>query len=79
MMQIQKVEQCIHDYISEAACDPTEKDIISYFDGKIAQEIVKQILNVLRVKDIIVLHEDGTYTLNNPGFDPSKHDWVIID
>jgi len=80
MMQIQtKIEQSIHDYIRDAPEDPTKKDIINHFKETINPETVEKTLQQLRIKDIIILHKDQTYTLNNPDFDSKKHDWVTIN
>jgi len=80
MMQIQtKVEHSIYNYVRDAQDDPTKEDIIEHFNGKFTRDMVKEALEQLRLKDMLVLHSNGAYSLNNPGFDPAKHDWVVLD
>ena len=80
MMQIQtKIEQHIYDYIRDAPDDPTKEDIINHLKETINPKIIEKTLKQLRLKDIIILHKDQTYTLNNPDLDQKKHEWVTIN
>ena len=74
-----KVGQSIYDYIRDASDDPTKDDVIEQFNGKIAPDMVKETLEQLRTNDMLVLHRDGSYSLNNPDFDQTKHDWGVLD
>lgn len=79
-MQIQtKVWQSIYDYIRDASDDPIKDDVVEHFNGKITPDMVKETLEQLRINDILVLHRDGSYSLNNLDFDPTKHDWGVLD
>lgn len=79
-MQIQtKVEHSIYNYVRDAPDDPTKDDVIEHFNGKITPDMVNETLEQLRTNDMLILHSDGFYSLNNPDFDPTKHDWVVLD
>lgn len=79
-MQIQtKDGQSIYNYVRDAPDDPTKDDVIEHFNGKITPDLVTETLEQLRINDMIVLHRDSSYSLNNPDFDPTKHDWVVLD
>lgn len=79
MMQIKsEKEQRILEYIIDLDHDPNVKDIMKKFD-QISSNEIKEILTKMVSNDILFRHNDGTYTLNNPDFDPSKHAWVVLD
>ncbi len=79
MHQIQtEVEQTVHDYIRDAPEFPKASEIILHLKGHVSAETVKVTLTELLRKKIILLHDDGACTLNNPDFKFKESEWMLL-